>query len=92
VLSEIDLVLTGDRRIRIDVGAILNLLTRKVDREHPRIPVRPSQRSRRQQHEPLAEPAAGVGDHVADGPPLIVEQKVVNFADLAISGDDFRPE
>ena len=48
-----------------------------------------TQRMRRNQHLATAQPSAGVGDQIANGPIFIVEVEVSDVPNLAVGGPQF---
>src|ERR1039458_2885821 len=84
------LVLPGDGLVRVDVGAILNLLFRQRHLQSLGLKVRLDYREWRDQHSPAAKPAAGVYHEVADGPCIIVEIELIDRSKLAVRSSDHK--
>src|SRR5580658_1697309 len=66
-------MLSGNRLMRVDVGAILNVFFRQRHIQTLGFPIRIDHCKWRDQHLPSAQPAAGVHSEIADGPALILQ-------------------
>src|ERR1035441_10606706 len=82
------LVLPGDGLVRVDVGAILNLLFRQRHIQSLGLKVRLDYREWREKHSAASKPAAGVYHEVADGPCIIVEIELIDRSKLAVRSSD----
>ena len=83
-------MLPGDGLVRVDVGAILNLLFRQRHIQSLGMPVRMDYGKWRDQHSPAAKPAAGIDNEVADGPCFIVEIELIYGSKLAVRSSDHK--
>src|ERR1022692_2230045 len=81
-------MLAGDRQMRVDVRAILNLLFRQRNIQPLGLPVRMEYGHWRDQHLPSAKPTTGFYREVADSPRLIVEIELINSSKLSIRSVD----
>src|ERR1700689_2700120 len=78
--------------MRIDVGAILNLLFRQRNIQTLGLPVWYAQDGDwRNQHLPAAKPAASVYREITYGPGLILEIKLIYRPNLAVRGPNGKP-
>jgi hypothetical protein len=76
--------------MRIDVGALLDLLFGQRHIQTPGWPVRVDYGDWRDQHSPTAKPTAGVYREVADAPCLIVEIELVYSSKLTVGRSDHK--
>jgi hypothetical protein len=76
--------------MRIDVGAVLNLLLRQRHIQTLGLPIRGDYEDWRDQHSPAAKPSRGVYREVADGPCLIVEIELIYSSKLAVCSSDHK--
>src|ERR1700730_13309471 len=82
------LLLARDRRIAIDLGAVLHLLPGERRRQTPGVRIVQLQLVWWQQDLPAGNPVAGIDHGPDDDPAVIAEQKIVDAADRAVSGFD----
>src|SRR6185437_1751716 len=88
IVVVVDLVLTGNRLVGVDARTVPDLLLRQVDVDNFVAPVDPAHRSRGDQHDASAQPAAGGDDQVTDRPTLVVEIDILHLAQFAIARAD----
>jgi hypothetical protein len=83
------LVLARHGIVLIDRRALFNLLPREINEKHLSLRIKMAKRMRRDQHLAPAQPSAGIGHQIANGPGFIVEVKVSDVTDLAVGGPQF---
>jgi hypothetical protein len=74
--------------VRIDLGAVFNLLGRQLYIQPLGRPVRVDYGHWGNQHSPSTEPFTGVYNEVSDGPSLIVEIEVFYGSKIAVRSSD----
>ena len=72
----------------IKFGSALDRLARKIDVDIGIFPIDVSNPLRRYQDFLSGQPVAGINHHVANGPSIVVDDEVIDMADLAIGGLD----
>ena len=88
MLEQLDFPLTRDGLVCVNLRAGLHLFASQIHR-HAGFPrCRLADDMRREQHFAAGQPAPGVHHQVTDSPKLIVEEEIVNLADLAIPRGD----
>src|SRR3546814_21022348 len=85
---ERDLVLAGDRRVRLDAGAFLQILLGEADGDLLLAAVDALDRLGRDEHPAPRQPVPGIDDEVADLPAMVVEEDVMHVAEAAVPGGD----
>jgi hypothetical protein len=80
------LVAARDRCVAVERRTLLDLAAAQLDRKTPPLPVRPVEKRRRDQDLASRQPVTRIGDHIADRPAGVVEQKIAATTDLAVSG------
>src|SRR4029450_2893028 len=88
VVVEPLLVLAGQRRTRIELGGGFDVALREVNVDLGVLPAHFLDPLRRDQHAPAGQPVPRVDDDVADGPRLVVDQEVLDVAEVAVGGAD----
>jgi hypothetical protein len=83
-------VLPGDGLVRVNVGAVLDLLFRQRHIHAPGLPVSVDNGNWRDQHLPAGKPPVGFYRKVADGPCLIVEIEMIYSSNFAVRGMDLK--
>ena len=71
--------------IRRDGRALLDLLPVQIDLDAAVVFVQLLDGVGRDEHQPVWQPIAGVGDDVTDGPMLVVEVEVFDFANFTVA-------
>jgi len=77
-------MLSRDRPVRVDVGAVLDLLARQVDQQALAFRVDTTYGHRRDEHPAAGQPSARVDDEVAHRPVDVVEIAAFDLTDRAI--------
>src|SRR6266550_3286095 len=84
VIVVFDFILRRERFVHADVGTVLNLFLRQQHGESLVLPIRLIDNDRRNKHFASRQPATGVSDDVTNRPVLIIEDKIIGFADVTV--------
>src|SRR2546423_13760985 len=82
-------VLARHGLVLINGWALFDLLPGEINEKHLSIGIKMAKRMRRNQHLAPAQPSAGIGNKIANGPSFIVEVKISDLTDLAVGGPQF---
>lgn len=88
MLAHPALDLARDRRVHVQRQAALQALAVEGKPEAAGFGVDPLDLLRCDQHGPMAQPAGGVDDQIADPRIPVVEEQIFDRADSAVGGDD----
>jgi hypothetical protein len=81
---EVDLLLPGNRPVKVDIGTVADLIGGERHIYAPVVSRNAGKGQRREQNPPPGEPASGVDDEVANPPLGIVEVEVLHVAEFAV--------
>src|SRR6185312_2013149 len=82
------LVIARGRVRRVEFRAGLDGVSREIDMDAALGPVDRTDPLRRDQHLAAGEPVARIDDHVAHAPALLLDQEILDMADVAVAGAD----
>src|SRR5579859_7543324 len=82
------LIVARQRSRRIEFRAGLNGVARDLDMDAALAPVDGADPLRRDQDLAPRQPVARVDDHVAHAPALLLDQEILDMADIAVAGAD----